>query len=95
MYHPASEDNAASENPSNPQIPATPTTSHTAWTGVCVCLLIRHQYREPRSAPSLAKAKTTREASTDCAAQVTNYKVHLRKENKKTPQNNELKPEQQ
>ena len=70
--HPAREVNAASEKPSSPQTPAAVTTNQTAWTGVCVRLSIRRQYLDPGRAPSRAKAKTTRDASTVCAAPVTN-----------------------
>jgi len=69
---PASEDNAAVENPRRPQIAAETITNHTAFTGVCVCRLICFHQREPGSALSRAKAKITREASTPWAAPVTN-----------------------
>lgn len=69
--YPAREVSAASENPSNPKMPARTTTSHTALTGVCVCLFIFFHHRDPGSALSRANAKTTREASTTWAAPVT------------------------
>ena len=70
--YPASEDNAAAENPKSPKIPAKNMTSQTAFTGVCVYEFICFQNLEPGNALSLEKANTTREASTPCAAPVTN-----------------------
>ena len=48
-------------------------TSHTAFTGVCVYGFICFHQREPGSALSRAKANTTLEASTPCAAPHRNY----------------------
>ena len=64
LSHPAREFSAVSEKPSTPHIPEQTITSHTALTGVCVCLFIFFQKREPGSAPSRANANTTRDAST-------------------------------
>ena len=71
--YPARDDNAVSENPNKPQIPAITMTNHTAFTGVRVRLLICFQRRDPGRAPSRANANITHEASTPWAAPVTNY----------------------
>lgn len=64
----AKDVNAAEEKPSSPQIAERNMTSQTAFTGVWVCLFIVFHQREPGNALSRAKAKTTRDASTPCAA---------------------------
>lgn len=48
-------------------------TSQTALTGVWVYAFTRFHQREPGSALSRANAKTTRDASTPCAAPHRNY----------------------
>ncbi len=86
--YPARDVRAAAEKLTKPHIAATTMTSHTALTGVCVYGLIFFHHVEPGRALSLLiskvdivrewsgtnleKAKTTREASTPCAAPVTN-----------------------
>ena len=61
------------EKPSRPQSAESATTSQTALTGVRVRGLMARQWRDPGSAASRAKAKTTRDASTSCAAPQRNY----------------------
>ena len=72
--HPASDERAVAEKPRSPAMPARNMTSHAAFTGVWVCLLSLFHQREPGSALSRAKANTTREASTPCAAPVTYFR---------------------
>lgn len=69
--YPAREDRAVFESASKAQIDARTMTNQTAFTGVCVWRFIFFHHLEPGRALSLAKAKTTRDASTTCAAPVT------------------------
>jgi hypothetical protein len=69
--HPARLESAAVEIPSNPINPEKNMTNQTAFTGVCVRLLMRFNRCEPGSALSRANANTTRDASTPWAAPVT------------------------
>ena len=69
--YPASEESAVVEKPTSEQRAQSAMTSHTAFTGVPVRGWICFHHLDPGSALSLANAKTTRDASTPCAAPAT------------------------